>query len=118
VCINQNDSDEKSKQVAMMGKIYEQCSQVRIWLGCDEFTCGLAQPLRGVDDALDVRAEKQDPFLIVQSLAKDEHISDWECFQKDDKGRRPVDEPRAAFETPWSGFHTIAKSTWWTRMWT
>ncbi|KAH6862917.1 heterokaryon incompatibility protein-domain-containing protein, partial [Alternaria alternata] len=35
VCINQSDNSEKSQQVALMGQIYRQCAQVRIWLGCD-----------------------------------------------------------------------------------
>jgi hypothetical protein len=108
--------EEKSKQVAMMGRIYQQCSKVRIWLGCDERKCNLEQPLSRVDSVLDDRAEKQDPFEIVRSLAKDEHIRDWKCFHKDGDG--VVYDKSDAFEATWSGFRTIAKSTWWTRMWT
>lgn len=33
VCINQRDVDERSAQVALMGKIYSQASQVVVWLG-------------------------------------------------------------------------------------
>lgn len=33
VCINQQDVDERSAQVALMGKIYSQASQVLVWLG-------------------------------------------------------------------------------------
>lgn len=35
VCINQDDDDEKSIQVAMMAKIYTLASQVAVWLGED-----------------------------------------------------------------------------------
>ena len=118
VCINQNDIEEKSKQVAMMGRIYQQCHQVRIWLGCDETTCNLEQPLRKIDSTLDAWAEKQDPFEIVRFLANDEHISDWQCFSDGGSGLHPVYRASAAFEASWAGFRTIAKSTWWTRMWT
>lgn len=116
MCINQKDIGEKSKQVAMMGRIYQQCSLVRIWLGCDEMECGLEQSLSGVSGVLNHQAENQDPFKIVRSLANDEHIREWDCFQKDGDGL--VYQSSHAFETSWSGFCTIAKSTWWTRMWT
>lgn len=33
LCINQNDDEEKSQQVAMMGKIYESSQRLLIWLG-------------------------------------------------------------------------------------
>lgn len=116
VCINQRDIKEKSKQVAMMGKIYQQCSQVRIWLGCDDMKCCLKQSLNGANVTIHEWAEKKDQFGIVRSLAKDGHISDWECFREDDG--ELVYGTNAAFEASWSGFRTIAKSTWWTRMWT
>ncbi|KAF8862586.1 hypothetical protein BDZ45DRAFT_191581 [Acephala macrosclerotiorum] len=33
LCINQDDHDEKSDQVGVMGRIYRQAEQVRVWLG-------------------------------------------------------------------------------------
>lgn len=33
ICINQNDVEEKTKQVQMMGRIYWQAKQVNVWLG-------------------------------------------------------------------------------------
>jgi hypothetical protein len=33
ICINQQDDDEKSKQVAMMGRIYNEDQKVYAWLG-------------------------------------------------------------------------------------
>ncbi|KAH7381210.1 heterokaryon incompatibility protein-domain-containing protein [Phaeosphaeria sp. MPI-PUGE-AT-0046c] len=118
VCINQNDIEEKSKQVAMMGTIYKDCSRVRIWLGCDENGCALQQPLRRVDSMFDDTPEQQDPFEIVRSLANDEHILDWACFQKDEKGLYPAYRSNAKFERAWKGFLNIGQSAWWTRMWT
>ena len=35
LCINQNDNDEKSKQVAHMGHIYHKAQEVLVWLGAD-----------------------------------------------------------------------------------
>ena len=33
LCINQNDVEEKTKQVQIMGRIYTECAQCLIWLG-------------------------------------------------------------------------------------
>ncbi len=42
VCINQQNVWEREKQVALMGKIYEQASQVAAWIGlADEHTVGV-----------------------------------------------------------------------------
>ncbi|KAH8777798.1 heterokaryon incompatibility protein-domain-containing protein [Diaporthe sp. PMI_573] len=39
VCINQHDLAERSAQVALMGRIYSQASQVVVWLGpADKYT--------------------------------------------------------------------------------
>ncbi len=36
ICINQEDSDERSKQVRFMGRIFKNASHVLVWLGLDE----------------------------------------------------------------------------------
>jgi hypothetical protein len=38
ICINQADDQEKSHQVAMMGDVYENASNVLIWLGDEDST--------------------------------------------------------------------------------
>ena len=40
VCINQDDTEEKSRQVAMMGLIYETARQVICWLGQTDESVG------------------------------------------------------------------------------
>ena len=116
MCINQNDIEEKSEQVALMGKIYRRCAQVRIWLGCDEIHCDLEQSLERAGVTLAGRMEKRDPFEVVRSFAQDGHITDWKCFSK--KGDELVYKTSAGFEASWSGFCNVARSSWWTRMWT
>lgn len=101
-----------------MGKIYKECSRVRIWLGCDDKECALAQTLRRVDSMFDDTTENQNPFEIVRSLADDEHMRDWACFQKDNEGLNQTYTKSAAFDRVWKGFLIIAQSAWWTRMWT
>lgn len=118
MCINQNDIEEKSAQVAMMGRIYKECSRVRIWLGCEENECALLRPLRRVDSMFEDAVERQDPFDLVRSLARDEHMLHWKCFRKDEKGLKFRYNANPAFDTAWKGFVNIARSAWWTRMWT
>ena len=36
ICINQNDNEEKSHQVAVMGDVYRKASEVLIWLGDED----------------------------------------------------------------------------------
>lgn len=42
ICINQNDEDEKAKQVASMGNIYHTANKVHVWLGPETGTDGVS----------------------------------------------------------------------------
>ncbi|KAM7193814.1 Heterokaryon incompatibility protein (HET) domain containing protein, partial [Rhypophila sp. PSN 637] len=56
ICINQNDLEERSSQVAMMGSIYARAKHTIVWLGkpddCSEVVHGLLQRLAPTVDAL------------------------------------------------------------------
>jgi hypothetical protein len=39
LCINQQDVDERSTRVALIGRIYEDCREVQIWLGEEDNIC-------------------------------------------------------------------------------
>ncbi|KAK4219498.1 heterokaryon incompatibility protein-domain-containing protein [Rhypophila decipiens] len=56
ICINQNDLEERSSQVAMMGSIYARARYTIVWLGkpdhCSEVVHGLLQKLAPTVDAL------------------------------------------------------------------
>lgn len=45
ICINQEDSDERNAQVAIMGEIYASCQGVIVWMGEDEGSDRRALPL-------------------------------------------------------------------------
>lgn len=47
ICINQDDIQEKSHQVAMMGSIYSNAEHVHVWLGAASATSGLAMKFLG-----------------------------------------------------------------------
>lgn len=36
ICINQENLEEKTHQISIMGDIYKRCTEVKMWLGCDE----------------------------------------------------------------------------------
>ncbi|CAO2657108.1 Nn.00g032340.m01.CDS01 [Neocucurbitaria sp. VM-36] len=118
VCINQSDNEEKSQQVAMMGDIYRQCAQVRIWLGCKPGECGLGRSMRRVDSVMDEPDQQADPFELIRHLAEDRHIHEWPCFNADGQQGGFVYRESKAFNGMWEEFLTVAQSTWWSRMWT
>ncbi|CAN9305633.1 unnamed protein product [Alternaria alternata] len=120
VCINQSDSSEKSQQVALVGQIYRQCAQVRIWLGCDSFKCGIAQSSLHASNAADDSSGDVDPFKIIRHLADDRHIHEWSCFrtQNDDGHDRVVYKADEKFDTIIEAFIAVIESPWWSRMWT
>ncbi|CAI9637473.1 unnamed protein product [Alternaria burnsii] len=120
VCINQSDATEKSHQVAFMGKIYEQCAQVRIWLGCDSSRCSLTRSSSHASNAEDESHGAVDPFEIVYHLADDRHITEWPCFvtQSDSGQDTIVYETNDRFDIIIEAFKAVAESSWWSRMWT
>jgi hypothetical protein len=59
-----------------MGDIYHKCSQVRIWLGCDDAECGLQQAPRRTDVMMDRPSVQQDPFRLVKYMAEDLYMHD------------------------------------------
>ncbi|CAN9079626.1 unnamed protein product [Alternaria alternata] len=120
VCINQSDNSEKSQQVALMGQIYRQCAQVRIWLGYDSFRCGIAQSSFQTSNAADDSSGAVDPFEIIRHLADDRHIHEWSCFhtQNNDGRDRVVYKADEKFDTIFEAFIAVIESPWWSRMWT
>lgn len=59
-CINQEDVDEKSAQVAMMGRIYGAAEKVIVWLGpVDDFTRPALSLLRTLSSAKNMRPMRE-----------------------------------------------------------
>jgi hypothetical protein len=120
VCINQSDSAEKSHQVAFMGKIYRDCAQVRIWLGCDSSKCCITQSSFQPSDSADGNSGTVDPFELIRNLANDQHIYEWPCFRtENDCGRdTTVYEVNDKWTEIREAFLAVMESPWWSRMWT
>jgi len=100
-----------------MGKIYSECVQVRIWLGCDSSQCRL-MPSRGSNgNGANDDLEGTDPFEIIPLLANDRHVYEWPCFQPQTPDTA-VYKPDEDFSVMCEGFLAVYRSPWWTRMWT
>lgn len=91
ICINQNDLDERSEQVLLMGAIYTQAESVLVWLGRESH-----QSNQAVD--------------FIKSVAKFDdtvHASDWILNSLNDEAQTSV----------WPALHHLFERSWWTRVW-
>lgn len=81
LCINQEDDEEKSVQVAMMGKIYSMASRVLIWIGedPDEHAAAAFSAIRKSDKFLTRHAANYRAKLTKKQVGyRDSHIDDVE----------------------------------------
>ncbi|KAH6695655.1 heterokaryon incompatibility protein-domain-containing protein [Plectosphaerella plurivora] len=70
VCINQTDTDEKTEQVKLMGRIYSQPSRVLIWLGEDKTGLdGLKECLAGAQELLPPSSQDGSQLLAAAKTA-------------------------------------------------
>lgn len=99
-----------------MRQIYRQCSEVRIWLGCDMARCNLQLRDQHVSESY---VEQHDPFELIRNMSSGQHMHDWPCFIKprDDEDFL-IYRQTETFDCLWDGLCKIAQCAWWTRMWT
>lgn len=100
VCINQDDNEEKSQQVSVMGKIYSQAVKVLICFSPDQ-TGGCAQ------QAHDFLHDVNNTFE--RTL---EGISgDWDSFPMPEDDEPLISDPR------WSSWDSLVSQPWFKRGW-
>lgn len=116
ICIDQNNYEEKGKQVDMMGEIYRRANRVIVWLGdCPE------------NEGRDVKIMVQRAAALVRSVSNrapgtDErtnyHSKGWHLLSETDK-RRELDlnglPPRHSVQ--WLQFWRFFKRRWFSRIW-
>lgn len=147
LCINQEDESEKEWQVAMMGRVYRQCSRCQVWLGLD---VGLPQsgPLPTVEtmraspmvSAIRQMIVNQDIRSVPQlkSIEADDNVvhldtsvsdvaSAFEIVELQRQEKQlpffritnwPEFELCAVFQRAWRSLALIFARAWWTRVWT
>ena len=113
ICIDQNDTDEKSFQVRIMDSIYGEARKVWVWLGTSE---GLP-----VDHALE----------LVQKLARanrdmNRHLLngelsglglDWKTATLDGRILKKNNIPSSFRDKSWRALISLLERQWWSRMW-
>jgi hypothetical protein len=92
--MNQNDAEERSHQVGMMGEIYSRCSIVHVWLGPPSGPIGI------------------EPFQLIKHFTE-KHYHDLPGFNRDETGRWAFKQS-PDFVALWEAFLLMANSLWWT----
>jgi hypothetical protein len=110
LCIDQSNEDEKSKQVGLMDHIFENASDVLIWLG------DLSnQPVDSLSGGSLTSNEVKNAFELVSLLSVDLHLGDLRCFQLLNGDRLEVAQ---GYLTAFDVLHRLMHWPWWTRIWT
>ena len=112
ICINQDDENEKTAQVAMMGDIYSSCTSVYIWLGIPQSEVGLhcAEETRNVETAIN-------PFTLALHFANDSHLYELPCFQRSESTGQWTFVPSVLFQNLLSLHIEGSTRAWWSRLW-
>jgi len=122
ICINQEDDTEKSWQVGMMRRVYEQAALTLVWLGEDDGERGefALQKLRGFGDAYMSRQSPtryfahsdRDPFRLVEKAGelRSDMLDDLTRLAK-------VDGVGQDAEQAWAAIALLLQREYWTRVW-
>ena len=120
VCINQDDDDERSSQVRIMTRIYEQASYVRVWLGPEAQGSSLAMSLiRELTETSDDSFESNEAAWNVQEDAA-RILYDYYLALE---GPEELDQKIAAAykkdgsNKQWIAFYDLLDRPYWTRVW-
>lgn len=74
ICIDQESTEEKIQQIAIMGDIYKTAAGVRVWLGeqddSSSLVCDYFAKVSGIDDVLAIRDSEQEATKIGLDMAR------------------------------------------------
>lgn len=99
LCINQVDNVEKSKQVTMMGELYEKAETVYVCLGISDTAQDAVRLVSEVSQRLDQDKEHYGGINYIPS--PEESDVDWEWYNRFN----------------WSALRTLLRQAWFTRVW-
>ena len=116
LCINQEDLDERSQQVNLMGAIYEGCQQVLIWLGDSyEDKQTIEEGTLDDDDEEVLKTSTvQQAFDLLHILSDDKHTRELSCFTIKENSMLGVAE---GYERAFDALQIITKMPYWRRIW-
>ncbi|KAG4437090.1 hypothetical protein IFR05_007424 [Cadophora sp. M221] len=105
ICINQNDEEEKSSQMAIMGKIYENAAQTVIWLG-EENDAHFGEESRNCQNAIKNLYRLCDEMDSANGKDKGANRATMEWLR----------DPKSGID--WGAVRRLLLRPWWRRVWT
>jgi hypothetical protein len=99
ICINQEDLEEKSHQVRMMGQIYRSADRVLIFIGSDDFGHGA-----------NVSSLLHDMSAMIRPIIEQPDVAPYSFPWPDDNAPIPKD-------TRWKSFENLLEQSWFKRGW-
>lgn len=110
ICINQQDDQEKSHQVAMMKDIYHSCQRAILWLGEDWYS------KRKHSKPQPTSKPTRNAFSLLKMFARTGHINETPCFAVNAPGTLAMSvEPY--FRPHFRELGFILTEDWWKRIW-
>jgi hypothetical protein len=111
LCINQYDSEERGRQVAMMGRIYSEAGETKVWLGEEDEEAKDAFDLVKCFECVDVIDVAPTMYIMV-GMSADEIRGKFFAAFPQAIGRIPEkDDPR------WKALFKFLERPWFSRLW-
>jgi heterokaryon incompatibility protein (HET) len=122
VSIDQSDADEKSWQVAQMGDVYRQATQVLVWLGIALDDSGLAMDAIAMISPCAVKVSEtyKDDLEHIAQKCLESHPSKLENLDKYSPERlyqRLIGNLDQNWQFPLSAMAALIRRPWWRRTW-
>ncbi|KAJ4249083.1 hypothetical protein NW762_012415 [Fusarium torreyae] len=110
ICINQQDVDEKNQQVPLMGKIFSQAKEVKVWLdpGDEMNTEAAGERVMELVQLAQFYAEKLS--LSISDLQNFDDTWRWGSIKLDDPNRLD-------FDAKWDSLFRLLQNVWFSRTW-
>lgn len=105
LCINQEDEEEKSQQVRLMGEIYKQASMTRVWLGWPYDNAQLAMDV--MMEAEEHVEQNHDGRYFKRKGIPQTPLADWFAEKHADE----------AYREHWKALARLCQRSYWTRCW-
>lgn len=119
LCINQDDSEERSREVALMGSIYSLARNVVVWLGpSDSDTAKVLELFSKLGRLRDFEASET-YYLALGDRSYDDRHSTHDTDTQGGKARtkiKPILPPGAA--SIWNAVENFLNRPWFSRVWT
>lgn len=108
ICINQDNDEEKSHQVANMGSVFRSCCEAFLFLGeCQ--SC--------VDSDADEQPQSYialKAFELIGLFESNKHFDEIPCFEKTSESQLDISKE---YEDHFAALDALNESSWWYRIW-